>query len=222
MMGTVDDSQGAAGRREMSVSWEEELLSNNVRSSRVAQLRRAVAQGSSAMWLAVVLPGWIVAVALSVLAPFQPLVTVLAVGRGRPIPAVDGWGRTPPDLKTVAPHGANVGIALSGCAGSLMVLVLVVSVVALAPTAHRGLARLADGLAIAAPSLLAGVTGSLWLYTNAYLDELRRIGFARPPTPPNSHGTCLWLAVAALMTATASTTLYFAASRTPSDQHRSV
>ena len=209
----MEGSGAGASWSDESVSWiEEELVPNGAPSSRVGHLLRAIAKASPAKRLLIVLPGWIVAAVLTELAPFQPLVTVIAVGRGAPITALDGWGRTPPDLVTITPQGANFGIALSGCAACLIVLVLAVTIANLAPTAHRGVAVLSHGMAIAAPCLLVGVTGSLLLYINAYLDELRRIGFARPPTPPDSRGPCLWLALAAIVAAAMSTTLYFATS----------
>ncbi len=198
------------------VSWvEEELLLDGARSPRVRLLRRATARRGPAIRLAVVLPGWIVAAALTELAPFQPLVVVHAVGQGRSITVLDGWGPTPPDLRTTLPHGANFGVALSGCAGCLIALIVVVVIAGVLSSARMTsgvVDRVAEGLAIAAPCLLAGVTGSLLLYNNAYLDELRRITFERPPAVPISRDLCLWLAVAALVAAAISSALYLMSS----------
>jgi hypothetical protein len=186
-------------------------------------------------WVAALV--WTAAAALAVIAPFQRL-----YGSGASLPrryadylpssvgSVNGWGNGDA-------LGPRFGIALVACAAGCAVLALAAWVRLLGRRAQMGPHRVLAGVSVAAPSLLAGVVGTIALFLafdsnpalgwtsyrapglqfeppQAYSSHLS-IAFAT--TTNHAHSWCLWLAVAALVCAVAAAVAQSAANRT--DRH---
>jgi hypothetical protein len=189
----------------------------------------------SAAWVAAV--GWTAATALAVIAPFQRL-----YGSGGSLPrryadylpgsagSTNGWG-------SGDAIGPRFGIALVVCAAVCAVLAVAAWLRIVGGQAPRGPRRWLAGASVAAPSLLAGVVGTVALFVRfesntalgwtsfgapglqfespeAYSSHL---AIAVATTSNHTHSWCLWLAVAALGCAVIAGLAQSAANRT--DRH---
>ena len=145
--------------------------------------------------------GWLVAAVLAALAPWWPVFTLVLPGSPhRSVEGVDGWGRFPVELSSPLRHGPRFGIALWVCAAGLALLAIGYLLGRRGrPMPRRDAVTVAG--AIAVPSVLAGVVGSLVLYGQAYRDEFGRIPAVRGATVHVEWGGCVWLSVAALVCA---------------------
>lgn len=183
-------------------------------------------------WIAVL--GWTAAAALAAIAPFQRL---YGSGSGLPHRYADylptsagssnGWGNG-------GVLGPRFGIALVVCAAVCAVLAVAAWVRVLGRPEGVRRRRVLAGASIAAPSLLAGVVGTLALFLRfesnpafgwtsygapglqfespeTYSSHLS-VAFAT--TTNHAHSWCLWLAVAALACAVVAATAQSAANRT--------
>ncbi len=140
--------------------------------------------------------GWLSAAALAGAAPFQEVFTVSVSGDAtRSVGGLDGWGRSPDDTFR---SGANFGIALWACTAGLIFLALAYwRWVRRNP--RSGLDRLTAAVAIAVPSVLAGVTGSIVLYVQGYSASFDADALLQGAAPIHLQwGDCVWLSLLAL------------------------
>lgn len=185
-------------------------------------------------WVAAL--GWTAAAALAVIAPFQRL-----YGSGRSLPrryadylpggpgGVNGWGNGDS-------IGPRFGIALVVCAAVCAVLALATWARVLGRPEGLRRRRVLGGASIAAPSLLAGVVGTLALFLRfesnpalgwtTYSPGLQfvppqsyssNLTFTFATTANHAHSWCLWLAVAALACAVLAVVAQSAANRAERD-----
>jgi hypothetical protein len=158
---------------------------------------------------------WGVAAVLALLAPFlQLFVIAIPTGRVRSIDGVDGWGNFGAALGSTG-HGARFGIALWACA--LGLAWLAVQRGRDLRRADRSLDPVTAGMAIGMPCLVAGVTGSLVLFVQAYVTQLSGLPSAGGGALHARWSWGLWLPLASLMLAVAATCILFWASRSATD-----
>jgi hypothetical protein len=194
----------------------------------------AGARAGAAGWVAAL--GWTAATALAVIAPFQRL---YGSGSGPPFRYADylpgsagssnGWG-------SGSVLGPRFGIALVVCAAVCAVLALAAWARVLGRPAGLRRRRVLGGASIAAPSLLAGVVGTLALFLR--FESNPALGWTTygpglqfvPPQSYSSnltftfatksghdHSWCLWLAVASLVCAVIAAAAQYAGNRAEHD-----